>query len=298
MVTQRSLSARLITGLIYLVVCLVTLLSLAPVVHAVATSLSDSAAASAEKVTFWPVNFTLASYQQIVEDSAFVQAFKVSVLRVVLGCMIGVGVAVLMAYPLSKEVRDFPSRNRYMWFVVFMYVFPPTLIPFYLMVNYTHLLNTIWALTIPMFVFQLFNVLILMNFFRGLPRELEEAARIDGAGPWLILGRIYIPLSVASLATITLFTAVSLWNDWFWGAVFEGNPNDWPLQTYIQTLNFAALQPTQAAGMDPSVLARLLKISSTTFTDAKIVVALIPLVLIYPFLQRFFIKGLVLGSEK
>lgn len=298
MVASRTLSTRIANGLIYLIVGGVALLSLLPLLNAVAISLSSSAAASAEKVYFWPVDGTLASYQQILRDTAFFQAFTVSVVRVLVGGVVSFVLSVLMAYPLSRDPAAFPARRYYMWFVVFMFVFPPTLIPFYLTVNALHLLNTIWALTVPVFIFQLFNVIILMNFFRGLPRELEEAARIDGAGPWHILWRIFVPISIPALATITLFTAVFHWNDWFWGAVFEGNPQNWPLQTYIQSLNFVQLNGTALAGLDPKVLAELQKVSGLTFTDAKIIVAIIPLLIVYPFLQRYFVKGLVLGSVK
>jgi putative aldouronate transport system permease protein len=298
MVTRTTLSSRLTSAVLYLIVAVIAFLSLLPVINALAISLSSSAAASAEKVYLWPVDFTLASYQQIVNDPDFLQAFKVSVIRIVVGGVFCVGLAVLMAFPLAHDVSHFRARNRYMWFVVACYVFPPTLIPFYFMVKYTGLLNTIWALTVPMFVFQLFNVLILMNYFRGLPAEMEEAARIDGAGPWNVLFHIYVPLSIPCLATISLFTTVGLWNDWFWGAVFENLPSNWPLQTYIQSLNFAMLSPAQLASADPQTIAHLMKISSATFTDAKIVVALIPLVLVYPFLQRYFVKGLVLGAVK
>jgi len=232
----------------------------------------------------------------LIQDSAFFQAFGVSVERVVLGGALNFLMTVLMAYPLSKQTRDFPARTYYIWYVVFALLFNGGLIPWYITIKSLHLLDTIWALVLPQAV-PVFNVILLMNFFRSLPRELEEAAWMDGAGPWYILWRIYVPLSLPALATVTLFSMVWHWNSFFDGLIVMNNPRNYPLQTYIQQL-VLQVNGTNISQMTPDQIARIMQTSGATLNAAKLIIAMIPILAVYPFLQRFFIKGIVLGSVK
>ena len=245
-------------------------------------------------VTFWPVNFTLAAYRAILEDQQFFRSFANSVYRVLLGGGINLVLTVLMAYPLSKSTRVFPQRNVYMWYLAFSMLFGGGLIPSYLLINNLKMLDTIWALVLPGAV-PIFNVIILMNYFKGLPDELEEAARIDGANPWTILVRIFIPLAVPSIATVTLFSIVGHWNAFFDGIIYMNHSRNLPLQSYLQQL---VVEIRNTSTMSPEELQRMRDLASKNFNAAKVFVSMIPILAVYPFLQKYFVTGLVLGSVK
>ncbi len=294
MVRSKKFSDRLNDGMIIAILTIVTFLCVAPILHTIALSFSDKSIAAAGMVSLYPVGFNLYSYKLLLEDKNFFVAFGVSVQRVILGCAINYVLTVLMAYPLSKSNRVFPGRNAYMWFVVFTMLFSGGLIPWYMTISALGLINSIWALVLPTAV-PVFNVILLMNFFRGIPKELEEAGIVDGAGPWYMLVRIFIPVSLPALATITLFTIVGHWNSFFDGLILMNKPEKYPLQTYIQQL-VVVLRDTST--MDPEQIKRLSRISNKTLNAAKILISMIPVMAIYPFLQRYFIHGIVLGSVK
>lgn len=285
-----------VDALILLVVLLITSTSLIPIINTIMISLSDRTSVAIGAVTFWPVNFNVASYRAVLEDARFFRAFWVSVQRVLLGTSISVLLSILMAYPLSKTAKIFPARNIYIWVMIFVMLFNGGLIPTFLTIRNLRLLNTIWALVLPGAV-SIFNTIVLMNFFRGFPKSLEEAAQIDGAHPFYILFKIYVPLSLAPLATISLFSAVWHWNAFFDGMIYIGSADRQPLQTYLQSLNIQ-LNPVQFQFMTPEQIAAALEVSDITFNAAKAIVAMVPIILIYPFLQRYFITGIVLGSVK
>jgi putative aldouronate transport system permease protein len=272
----------------------VGLLSLLPIWHVVSLSLSRPGAAAGGLVTLWPVGFSLEAYRFIVEDPKFLRAFGVSVERVILGGTINLVLTILMAYPLSRQVREFRMRNIYMWFLVFLLLFSGGLIPLYMLVRQVNLLNTIWALVLPTAV-PIFNVILLMNFFRALPRELEEAAIVDGSGPLRLLWSIILPLSLPALATITLFSVVGHWNAFFDGLIYMNTPDNYPLQTYIQQL-VVRPDPLNSPFLAEELRSR--SFDQLSLNAAKLVVTMLPILIIYPFMQRYFIHGIVLGSVK
>jgi putative aldouronate transport system permease protein len=270
------------------------LVCLLPVVNILAISFSDSAIAVTGKVYFIPKQFTIASYSKLITEGTFGRAFMISVIRVIAALVISMPVMTMMAYALSKNKKNFRERNIIMWMAVFTMLFNGGLIPTYVVMMTYHLINSFWALVLPL-VMNVYNMLILMNFFRGIPAELEEAATIDGAGAFRTLWSVYLPISLPVLATISLFTVVNHWNDFFWGLIYINNSQNYPLQTYIRSLT---MKIDFSAFMDPKLLAEQLKVNSITFSAAKIVVSMIPILCIYPFLQRYFVSGLVLGSVK
>lgn len=275
---------------------LFALFCLIPLLNSLAISLSDKTSAALGDVYLLPKNFTLAAYQEMVADSRYFTAFGVSLLRVALGGMLNVGLSILMAYPLSKSRRVFKARNVYMWLLVFTMLFNGGLIPNYLLIKKLGLMDSIWALVLPGAV-PVYSVIILMNFFKGIPSALEEAAHIDGATPPQILFRIYLPLAKASIATITLFSVVGHWNSFFDGKTYINTALKKPLQTYIQSLA-VQLSPSQMANMNPEEVIRKLELSDITFNSAKAIFSMIPILLAYPFLQKYFVTGLVMGSVK
>lgn len=277
---------------VWLIVILMTLCCLLPLLNTLAISFSNNSAANANQVGILPVGFTLSSYKKLLEDNQFWRSAWISVLRVVLGTGLNMLMMILLAYPLSKSKNRFASRDIYMKLVIFAMLFNGGLIPGYIIVSKLHLLNTIWALVLPGAV-PVFNVILLMNFMKGLPEALEEAAVIDGASEWTILTRVVLPISKPGLATVALFCIVNHWNDYFQGLIYMRTPSKYPLQTYIQQLTIDVSQIT-----DPQQLIYFMTISTRTLNAAKIVVATVPLLVIYPFLQRYFVTGIVIGAVK
>lgn len=273
----------------------VAFICLVPLINVLAISFSSSAPAAAGYVKLWPINFTLSSYEYALGKREFLQSFLVSLKRIGLGYVINMIMTISLAYPLSKEKTSFRARNIYAWFFIVTMMFSGGLIPTFMIVKYMGLLDTIWALIIPSAV-PVFNVILLMNFFRGLPKEIEEAAFIDGANHWIQLFKIYLPLSLPSLATISLFVLVGHWNGWFDGMIYMNKPKNWPLQTYLRTILINSdISNYQTSSEE---LANMKEISERTFKAAQVFLAAAPILAVYPFLQKYFMKGLVMGSVK
>ncbi|KZE81910.1 ABC transporter permease [Paenibacillus elgii] len=295
MVKESTAVSKVFDVILILVLVSVALLCVLPIWYTLMVSLSEKSAAAAGIVRLWPIGANLVSYQQIMRDSEFFLSFWVSVKRVVLGASLSFIVTVLMAYPLSKSNRDFRLRNILMWVLVFALLFNGGLIPLYQTVKAYGLIDSIWVLVLSGGL-PIFNVILVMNFFRNLPKELEEAALVDGAGPWYTLFVLFIPLSVPVLATVSLFSIVGHWNEFFSGLVFMTKPENYPLQTYIRQM-VVQIDPAQF-NTDSETLKRLNEISNQTLNAAKIFIAMLPILVVYPFLQKFFIHGITLGSVK
>lgn len=285
-----------VDALIVAFMALVAFVCLVPIVNVLALSFSSSTAAAAGRVKLWPVDFTWVSYRYALTKPQFLTSFWLSVQRVLLGLAVNMTCTVLAAYPLSKSSRELTGRNVYAWYFFFTIIFSGGLIPWYTVVKQTGLMNTLWAVVLPGAV-PVFHVIILMNFFRQLPRELSEAAVVDGAGEVRILVSLFLPLSLPSLATIALFTAIGHWNSWFDGLILMTNPENYPLQTYLR--NLIVVKDMQTMSMaSQAELRELSTISDRTLRAAQIFIAAIPVMVVYPFLQKYFVTGIVMGSVK
>ncbi|MEI8093723.1 MAG: carbohydrate ABC transporter permease [Spirochaetales bacterium] len=265
-------------------------------INVLAVSFSSSTAASAGIVTLWPVDFTLKSYQFALGKPEFIQSFVVSIQRLILGVAVNMLLTITCAYPLSKDKKTFRWRGPYLWFFFVTMVFSGGLIPWYMTIQTLGLGNSLWALILPGAV-PVFNVILLLNFYRGVPKELEESAHMDGATIWQVLWKIIVPLSKPALATIALFSAVGHWNSWFDGLVLMNDPNNYPLQTYLQTV-VVSRDMTLFQHATKEQLEMLQSISDRTTKAAQIFIATLPILAAYPFLQRYFVKGLTLGAVK
>ncbi|MGG4048779.1 carbohydrate ABC transporter permease [Paenibacillus favisporus] len=283
--------AFLVSNLLFLV--LVSLLCLMPIIHILAISFSSGSAAAAGKVALWPVEFTTAAYDNVFGKPEYLRAFGVSIERVVAGTALSMLLTIVTAYPLSKDRNAFRLRTVYAWIFVFTILFNGGLIPTYLTIKSLGLIDSLGALVLPAAI-NVFNVILLLNFYRNLPKELEDASRIDGAGHFATLWKIYVPLSLPALATTGLFTMVGHWNSWFDGMLYMNHPENYPLQTFLQTviikMDFRFIKSENVELM--------LQLSDRTSRAAQIFVAAFPILIVYPFLQRFFIKGIVMGSVK
>ena len=204
-----------------------------------------------------------------------------------LGCIL------LAAYPLSRTKTQFPKRNIFMWILIFCMLFNGGTVPWYLTMQNYKLIDNIWGLVLAGGL-PVYNVILAMNFFKNLPSELEEAALVDGAGPWRIWASIFVPLAKPSIATIALFTIVGYWNEFFQGLVLSTKEASYPLQTYIQqmvvTLDYSTMNSEQIAAAS--------KLNNQSLDAAKIFIAMVPVLIVYPFLQKYFVKGITLGSVK
>jgi ABC-type sugar transport system, permease component len=277
----------------YTILAISALLCLLPLINVLAISLSSKSAAAAGFVKFWPVDFTWASYKYALSKPEFIQGFLVSLERVALGYIVNMVLTILVAYPLSKDRFGFRYRHYYAWFFIITMMFSGGLIPTYMTIKEAGLLDTIWALVLPGAV-PVFNVILLMNFFRGLPKEIEEAAFMDGAGRWRILIQIFLPLSLPSLATVSLFVLVHHWNSWFDGLIYMNSPKNYPLQSYLQTI----IVTPELNNLQVDQLLEATMVSDRTFKAAQVFLAALPILMVYPFLQKYFMKGLVMGSVK
>jgi putative aldouronate transport system permease protein len=293
---SASLKDRMGRFVIYAIVILLALICLLPLWNIVAISFSSSEAVSANAVGLLPVKFTTAAYSKIIDDAQFWRSFGISVLRVALSLVLNMILIVLMAYPLSKSKREFKGRNIYMNIMIFAMLFSGGMIPSYLLIKNLDMLNTIWALVLPGAV-PIFSVILVMNFFAAVPKALEEAAFIDGANALQVLFKVYVPVSIPALATVSLFSIVGTWNDFFSGLIYMTKVSNYPLMTYIQSLNVNIAELLQS-GTNSAQLSNLTEISNKNLNAAKIVVAVIPLLLIYPLLQKYFVTGIVVGSVK
>ena len=293
-VTSSTRTDKAADAIIVVLVGCLGLVCLIPILNSLALSLSDKAIVEAGTVFLVPRKINLTSYGIILEDRQFFRSFLISIERVVLGGVVNLVITLLMAYPLSKDRSVFRAREAYIYLLLVTMLFSGGLIPIYMIVNAVGIMDTIWALVLPGAV-PVFNVIVMMNFFRQVPKELEEAATVDGARQATILAKIYLPLSVPSVATVTLFSMVGHWNAFFDGLIYMNSPRDYPLQTYIQTLVLGQHDFTR---LTVEEIKRMSQTSSKTLNNAKIIVSMIPMMMVYPFLQRYFVKGLVLGSVK
>lgn len=296
MVENRSFHSRVRIAVIYGIVILLGFMCLLPLLNILAISLSGSAAVSANRVGVLPVDFTLTAYNKILSDGQFWRSFMISVVRVALALALNLALTIPMAYAMTRSKKEFSARNIYMNLLIFAMLFNGGMIPTYILVRNLGLLNSIWSLVLPG-ALPIFNVIMLMNFFLGIPRSLEEAAFIDGATPFQVLIKIMVPCAKPSIATVSLFSIVGSWNDFFSGLIYMQKVENYPIMTYIQSLN-VDIQELLKGGATSSVLENVTELSNRNLNAAKIVVAVIPLLIIYPVLQKYLIGGMVMGSVK
>ncbi|MDD6883755.1 MAG: carbohydrate ABC transporter permease [Eubacteriales bacterium] len=276
-----------------LILTALALLCLLPFVNVVAVAFSDKLYVSAGQVTFWPKGFSTYSFKYLLVRKSFWTAFVVSLLRVALGLTINLFLIVCTAYPLSKSKEQLSGRGIYAWFFFVTMLINGGLIPNYILISSLGLRDTIWSLVLPGCL-PAFYLVLMLNFFRQIPRELEEAAMIDGAGHLRTLVEIYVPVSVPSIATIVLFCTVGHWNAWFDGMLYINTPSKVPLMTYLRN-SITNLDMSEMSSLDVELMKLL---SDRSLKCAQIIIAVIPVLCVYPFLQRYFVTGIVVGSVK
>lgn len=288
----KTKAYRIFNGFNMIFIGLLGLACILPLVHILAVSFSEKAAVSGNLVNFWPVGFNLDAYAKTMDNKQFLISLWISFERVVLGTAVSMLVVILAAYPLSKDRGMFKGRMTIMWYFVITMLFSGGLIPSYILISKLQLNNSIWALVLPGAV-SVWNMILLMNFFRNVPVELEEAALIDGANHLQTMWKIYLPISMPALATLSLFTLVGHWNSWFDGLIYMTRPDKYPLATYLQTIIVSHNLKDLITNVND-----VEKLTQRSVQAAQIFIAAVPVLLVYPFLQRHFVKGMVIGAVK
>jgi len=288
---KATKSEKIFYILNYFMLTLAGLSCLLPLLHIIAVSLSSPESVMSGNVGIWPVEGSIESYLLILKGTPIVNAFKNSVVITIVGVFLSMAATILAAYPLSRKY--FYARNFFTMFIVFTMLFGGGLIPSYLVIKSIGLVNSYWALWLPGLI-STYNMLVLRTFFQNIPEELEEAARMDGCSEWRLIIQIFLPLSLPTIATLSLFYAVGYWNSFMNVLIYINKTSKFNLSVLVNQMirSQALLDPTYIQAEDISMA------TPEGIRAAGIMIMVVPMLLVYPFLQKYFVKGVMLGSIK
>ncbi|MFB5269817.1 carbohydrate ABC transporter permease [Paenibacillus enshidis] len=295
---KLTLEDKVLTFIIYVLLTLLGFAAFYPFWNAAVISFNDGNDTLRGGVTFWPRAFTLENYAVVFKDKRLIDGFIISVLRTVIGTVLSILATAVFAYGMTK--RELMGRKFYMIVCIITMYFSGGLIPTYLLIRELHLIDTFWVMIIPGII-SVWNMIIFRTFFMGMPDGLDESARIDGCSHWGVFFRIILPLSGPVLATLSLFTAVYHWNDWFAPSIYITNLDLLPIQTKLQQILNSNIMKEQMSQMDSAAASHLNQMKSVTtksLSMATMMVATVPILLVYPFVQKYFVKGVMIGSLK
>ncbi|WP_374017982.1 carbohydrate ABC transporter permease [Paenibacillus thiaminolyticus] len=295
---RDNIGDRIFVAFIYVFLTVLAFSTFYPFWNSLVISFNEGLDTAKGGLTFWPRAFTLENYRIVFEDSRLMNGFVIAALRTVIGTLSAILATSIFAYGMSK--RELMGRKYYMIMCIITMYFGGGLIPTYMLIRGLGLFNSFWVFIIPALI-SVWNMIIFRTFFQGLPAGLEESAKIDGCGNWGTFFRIVLPLSGPVMATLSLFTAVAHWNEWFVASIYITNEDLLPIQTVLRQILFSNIASEQMANVDMSAIAHMnaaKKITSKALTMATIMVATIPIVCVYPFLQKYFVKGVLIGSLK
>ncbi|WP_261300825.1 carbohydrate ABC transporter permease [Paenibacillus andongensis] len=287
---QASLGEKIFTFVNHIFFILLGLSTIFPFINLIAKSLSSEAAVVSGMVTLFPIDFQIGTYKYVASNSLFLNAFMVSITVTLVGSLLALFMTTLAAYPLSKP--RLRGRKFFIIMYLFTMLFSGGLIPTYLLMHKLNLIDKLPVLFLP-FMINVYNMLIVKSYFESLPDSLEESAKMDGASNMTILVRIILPLSMPVLATIALFYAVTFWNDYFTSLIYINSVEMKPLQLYLKELFVTSTDAFMRTNVDAS-----LNVSPQSIQAASIILATLPIIFIYPFLQKYFVKGVLVGSVK
>lgn len=294
---RRQLS--LFTVLNYTILALVGFSMVYPFIYILAYSLNDGKDSMLGAIYFLPRKFTLENYAEVFENARIWQAYKITLLRTLIGTFLHVLLCTLMAYALAR--KTLPGRTFFTFYIFLPTIFSAGFIPYFITLQKLGLINNFWVYVMPM-LFNFMHIVIIRTFLQGIPEELEESATIDGYGDFQIFLKIILPLSGPVLATISLFIGVAHWNDWFTGAYYVSNKDLIPVQTLLQqmlteaeALSSSMQRAAQQGGQTINVTTGA---TPESMRMALLVITVFPILCVYPFLQRYFVKGVMIGSVK
>ncbi|MEC1524500.1 carbohydrate ABC transporter permease [Neobacillus niacini] len=281
----------------YTIIILLCLSIILPFLNILALSFNEGTDAQRGGIYFFPREFSIENYIEVFKQSTVLNATAVSVFRTVVGTVVSVFLTAMAAYAL--QTKTLPGRKVITFFIFFTMLFSGGIVPYYLVLTDLNLTNTIWVYIIPS-LYSVWNILIMRTFFQGLPDSVVEAARIDGCGEFQIFLRIILPMSKPVIATIALFNAVAHWNDWFSGSFYVRDPELKPLATLLQEMLTRQQALADALLRNSGAYAALEKITVTgdSLKMATIIIVVAPIILVYPFVQKYFAQGVNIGSVK
>lgn len=287
---------QLVQFLSYLLIILFCLAILLPCINVLVLSFNDGKDAARGGIWFWPRKFTWNNFKEVFADGSIMVAYGVSVARTVIGTFLSLGVTTLAAFSLKQ--KDLPGRKLITVLITFTMLFSGGMIPTYIQYKNLHLLNSFWVYVVPSLV-SVTYLLMMRTFFEGIPDSLEESAKLDGCGYFQICVRIMIPLSKPVIAVVGLYTAVNHWNDWFAGAFYMNDSSLWPVQTVLRNMLSKAMSQQQEITSVAQALAQnTVSTTSDSLKMAAVVVTTVPILCVYPFVQKYFAKGAMIGSVK
>lgn len=297
MVKDNSLSSRILDIVIYVSLILLMIVTLYPIIYIFSVSVSSTTAYESGRVVFLPVEFNLEAYKVILKAGTIPRSFVNSVIYTVVYTVVSLFMTTTMAYPLSRSKDRVAFKGFFSKLVIFTMFFNAGIIPNYLVVKGLGLMDSMWALILPSAI-STYNLVVMRSFFEGIPDDLEEAAFIDGANEITIFWKIMLPLSKAALATVGLFYGVYMWNSWFNAMLYLQSDTKFPLQLIIRQIIMQNQMAAELAAMGDTSMMTEQTTNSVSLKYATLFLSILPMLAVYPFIQKYFVKGVMVGSVK
>lgn len=290
---KRNKADVVLDVVIHIVLVAIAGLMIFPFLNVIAVSFSSYGAYLKNPMMVWPQEFTVTAFQHVFNNESIQTGYVNTIFITITGTIIGLLLTILTAYPLSQ--KKLPGKRWFMIYILFTSLFSGGLVPGFILMKNLRLIDSIWALILPSML-NSFNIFLAKNFFEGLPESLSEAASIDGASDMYILWKIILPISKSIMATIALFIAVTYWNTYFNAIIYIRSEDKWPLQLVLREIISAATAQNLLSGGDAAEISK--NIPTQGLQYASLVVVVLPILCVYPFLQKYFVQGVTLGAVK
>lgn len=297
MIKDNSISSKILDVVIYVSLIILMIITLYPIIYIFSVSVSSTTAYESGRVVFLPVEFNLEAYKVILEAGTIPRSFVNSVIYTVVYTVVSLLLTTTMAYPLSRSKDRVAFKGFFSKLVIFTMFFNAGIIPNYLVVKGLGLMDSMWALILPSAI-STYNLVVMRSFFEGIPIDLEEAAFIDGANEIVIFWKIMLPLSKAALATVGLFYGVYMWNSWFNSMLYLQTADKYPLQFIIRQIIMQNQMAAELAAMGDTSMMTAQTTNSVSLKYATLFLSILPMLAVYPFIQKYFVKGVMVGSVK
>jgi putative aldouronate transport system permease protein len=291
-VTEMSMRTRnrIFDIVVFIIILISVVVCITPFLNVIAVSFSSNTAVISQKVTIYPIDFNTQAYQTVFSDWSMVYSLIYSIILTVVFTVLSMATTILAAYPLTK--KRLKGRNVFLMLMLITMYFSGGIIPDYILVKNLNLLNNVWSLILPGLM-SVYNMIILKSFFQGIPGSLEEAAALDGCNDFMILTRIILPLSVPAIATLSLFYAVGRWNGFQDALFYINKPDLYPIQLKLyQIISISQSFDSQMEGI------AAVNVTPEALKGASVVFATVPILVVYPWLQKYFVSGVMIGAVK
>ena len=292
---KSGLADRIVQGIIYLIIISLCLIILLPCLNVLALSFNDGADAAKGGIYFWPRVFTLNNYKEVFADGSIMGAYGITIARTVIGTALSLIITSLAAFVLKHQAL--PGRKIITMLITFTMLFSGGMIPTYIQYNKLGLLNSFWVYVIPSLV-SVTYLMMMRTFFESVPDSLEESAKLDGCGFFGIYIRIMLPLSKSVIAVVGLYTAINHWNDWFSGAFYMNSSDKWPVQTVLQQMLSRAMSSQEVTTVGQAISQAARSVTSDSLKMSAVVITTVPILCVYPFVQKYFAQGAMIGAVK